>query len=551
MKSIRIVLFARFLVAMSVLVLSSAPVFGQARCMTDEEAKRVINLINTPGNVTENKNLTRELLSMQEAHQKLEQKINDNWKENQKLIPSMNELSEKHFLRLCEIIKQYGWLRKELVGEEGAAAALYLMRGNKSVVLQRELFPVVVAAAEKGYVGKNHLATLIDNIRVRSGMAQIFGTQTWVKDELFYLFPLLNESKVDEWRKLYNLPPLASFIKYVQSQYQTVVIKPPRAVPVPLKPKEKKQTAETAAPANTTANQILNLEEDEVVEKVESNLVNLNVRVSAGDSTNADLNLQKNDFLVLENGKEQEISFFSATDAPFDLVLLLDLSGSTAGKQDLIRKSTQRFIEAARPSDRIAIVTFAGEPEIISDLTQDRQKLLKNIKNIRGGGGSAIWMALEFALETIIKPQSQGRRSAILIMTDGVDSSLLPGSLAYSSSPTFTELLESVRSYDTTIIPIYLDTETKEDDWIRKAYRSARRTLEMIAEESGGQMYQAKKVEDLNGVYEKVIGDLGKVYSLGYQSADETRDGSWRKLTVKIPSHPTAVVRTRPGYYAK
>jgi VWFA-related protein len=113
------------------------------------------------------------------------------------------------------------------------------------------------------------------------------------------------------------------------------------------------------------------------------------------------------------------------------------------------------------------------------------------------------------------------------------------------------ELLETVRMGDTTIIPIYLDTETRSDTWMRKAYRTARRTLSMIAEESGGQVYEAKRIEDLNGVYEKVIKDLGKVYSLGYQSSNEVRDGGWRKITVTLPNHPNISVRTRPGYYAK
>jgi VWFA-related protein len=456
-------------------------------------------------------------------------------------------MGEKHLLRLCEAIKQFGWLTRELVADDGAGAALFLLRSNKAVELQKEIFPVVVAASKKGYVKNGYVAWFVDSIRINANLTQIFGTQIKMKDDLIYLYPLENEAKVDEWRIMYDLPPLAAYIKYLQSQYQMAVLKSPR-LPAPQQPKEKQQASSVTS---VTTDPALDLETDEVV-KVESNLVNLNVRVYAGDSATADnFNLQKSDFAVFENGKEQEIEFFSATETPFDLILLLDLSGSTADKQDLIRKSTRRFIEASRPSDRIAIITFTNEAKIVADLTENRAELLKSIKNIDDNGGSGVWGAIRFALEKIVKPQSQGRRSAILIMTDGVDSSLYRGSMLPASYPTFPELLETVRSFDTAIIPIYLDTEKQSGAWERKAYSSARRTLSMLAEESGSQMFYARKVDDLSGIYEKIINDLGKVYSLGYQSSDDNRDGAWRTLTVNVKNHPNLVARAKAGYYAK
>jgi len=89
--------------------------------------------------------------------------------------------------------------------------------------------------------------------------------------------------------------------------------------------------------------------------------------------------LQQKDFLVIEDGLPQEISFFAASGAPFDLILLLDLSGSTADKIKLIRRSAKRFVEATRPTDRVAIVTFTDEPELVSSFTFDRQVLKKTI----------------------------------------------------------------------------------------------------------------------------------------------------------------------------
>src|SRR5882757_6524345 len=93
--------------------------------------------------------------------------------------------------------------------------------------------------------------------------------------------------------------------------------------------------------------------------KVDSDLVDLQVSVLSHDPTKPPLPLRQDDFVVTEDGTSQEVTFFASADAPFDLILLLDLSGSTANKLKLIRKSSRRFVEAARPSDRIAIVAFS------------------------------------------------------------------------------------------------------------------------------------------------------------------------------------------------
>lgn len=99
------------------------------------------------------------------------------------------------------------------------------------------------------------------------------------------------------------------------------------------------------------------------------------------------------------------------------------------------------------------------------------------------------------------------------------------------------------------LVPIYLETES----YIFRLtdYENARRTLNLLAQESGGSYYNAKKLSDLNGVYEQVINDLGKVYSLGYTPTNATRDNSWRPVLVSIVNRTDLVARTRPGYYAQ
>jgi VWFA-related protein len=102
------------------------------------------------------------------------------------------------------------------------------------------------------------------------------------------------------------------------------------------------------------------------------------------------------------------------------------------------------------------------------------------------------------------------------------------------------------------IVPIYLDTEeTMGNPFTKQEYENARHALNLLAQESGGSYYKARKLSDLNGVYEQVINDLGKVYSLGYNPTNPARDGSWRWVQISIMNRPDLVARARPGYYAQ
>src|SRR5437763_6563176 len=129
--------------------------------------------------------------------------------------------------------------------------------------------------------------------------------------------------------------------------------------------------------------------------RIDTDLVNLNVSVFNLRASQTNGLLQQKDLAVYENGALQESSFFASTAAPFDLVLLLDLSGSTADKIGLIRKSSKRFVDAARPVDRVAIVTFTEDVEVVSTLTSDREALSKSIDKIeKPQGGTHFWLAL-------------------------------------------------------------------------------------------------------------------------------------------------------------
>jgi VWFA-related protein len=286
--------------------------------------------------------------------------------------------------------------------------------------------------------------------------------------------------------------------------------------------------------------------------RVETELVDLNVSVFSRDRLRTVGELQQKDFAVLENGAPEEISFFASASSPFDMVLLLDMSGSS--KLDLVRKSAKRFVEAARPTDRIGIITFTDLPHVVSPLTTDRKQLFESIKRMdKPFGGTNFWDALRFVLKTFFETKEASRRQAVVVMTDGVDNALpdVPGP---GSSTSFERLLEIVRSSDAIVLPIYLDTEremVKQHRATASAYALARQQLAQLALESGSLLYQARKLEDLKGVYEQVINDLGTVYSIGYRPTNKQHDGAWRNVAIRLVNRPDLAARTRRGYYAK
>src|SRR5215208_4738813 len=163
--------------------------------------------------------------------------------------------------------------------------------------------------------------------------------------------------------------------------------------------------------------------------RIDSDLVDLKVSVLGFPPNTPPPILAPKDFVVFEDGVPQEITFFAAADTPFDLVLLLDLSGSNSKNLKMIRNSAKRFVDAARDVDRIAVVTFTDHPALYSSFTLDRRKLKKTIDEMDEAiGGTNFWDSMDWVLKDLI-PQASGRRSAVVVMTDGIDNALpdIPG----------------------------------------------------------------------------------------------------------------------------
>jgi Ca-activated chloride channel family protein len=310
------------------------------------------------------------------------------------------------------------------------------------------------------------------------------------------------------------------------------------------------QAAGTPAPPSTGEPQ--EVDDGEVI-RVDTELVTLNVSVVDRSTSRGLTGLAQSDFKIYEDGSEQQINHFEAANAPFNLVLLIDLSGSTADKLKLIRAAAQRFVDAARPADSIAVIAFAGAPVVVSRLTNDREALRQRIRSMETApGDTKLYDSLNFAMNEALKDSGGSRRTAVIVMSDGLDGTL-PSVRGDGSAMSYGEILSQVREFDGVLYALWVDTEYEslsEHDTQPEDFDAGHDRMAELAEAGGGLFYEVEKLEDLAGAYERVVADIGTVYSLSYRPANTLRDGKWRAIRVAV-SRPNAVARGKRGYHAR
>lgn len=314
---------------------------------------------------------------------------------------------------------------------------------------------------------------------------------------------------------------------------------------------------------------VAHAQQDEDTIRVESSVVQLNVGV-VDKQGRPITNLSRNDFAVYENDARQNILTFEPTSAPFSLVLLLDMSGSTNSFRPTLKQSAFRFLDALAPDDRVAVVAFNDKVELLADFTSDRRKMAYAIEIAQGKGGTELYKALNFSLE---KLSSEGkRRKAIVVLTDGVDTQLRNADrTASSKAETDVDAVAAIKPETNAILGGALNTADRmgvtiyplalpSGDPKRLAiptpqqiaiYTSARVRLQALADRTGGRLSVINRLEDMGRLYAQVAADLRTLYSVTYQPAGEPkRDGRWRTIRVEVTS-PELLARTRPGYFAR
>ena len=290
---------------------------------------------------------------------------------------------------------------------------------------------------------------------------------------------------------------------------------------------------------------------------IDTKLINLNVKAlnAAGKPI---LTLTKDDFTLYENNVKQNIEHFSPVTAPINLVLLLDFSGSTEKKKDVMKDAAKRFVDSLGPNDRVAVAAFARRFYLKTAFISDKKQLKKIIGDLKiPSSGTRYYDAMWSALDLF--KQAEGARNAIVVLTDGVDNTIQDPD-EYDTKHRFDELIARIAEDDVTIYPMYLDTEYEMvekrhgDQLKHEHYSIARKQLSQVSERSGGLLFHVARIEDLNGVYDRVAAELKTIYSLAYSSSLDdgmkTQKKDWREIKLSV-NQPGAMARTKNGYYAK
>jgi VWFA-related protein len=232
--------------------------------------------------------------------------------------------------------------------------------------------------------------------------------------------------------------------------------------------------------------------------------------------------MKESDFTVYENGVEREVTKVVPTEEPFNLVLLLDVSGSVEERIEFIRKAARDFLRTASPQDRIAIISFREDIQVISDFSTDRKALSKKLDEIDAGGATALYDALGYVLANTVKGL-RGERTAVVILSDGDDNkSFVP----------FPAILKAIIESGALIYPLYVPSGLVPEssvprpevtiDPLRTRYLTlttrAHEEGQKLAQASGGVYYPIRRLEDLQRAYDDVVVQLRTAYTITYAS---------------------------------
>lgn len=306
--------------------------------------------------------------------------------------------------------------------------------------------------------------------------------------------------------------------------------------------------------------------------RVNVEMVSLPVVVTTRDGKRV-TDLQKSDFTVFEDGVQQEIAGFAATDEPVTLALLIDTSGSTEQQLARMQNAAIDFVNQLHPDDSVAVLSFADDVKLLEDFSIDRDRNAYGIKETRPGGYTVLYEAVWLGLEDVLKPVTE--RKAMVLFTDGVDTR--------SRKASEKETIEVARESYVTVYSVYYNTEW-DNPRISTApgggipgvgfppvlnpyppvygpgrgrggggmgdYAAGRRYLQNLAQETGGMMFDTQKTYDLTTAFAEVARELASQYSIGYYSTNQKADGKFRKVEVRV-GKPGLVARTKRGYQPK
>jgi Ca-activated chloride channel family protein len=269
-------------------------------------------------------------------------------------------------------------------------------------------------------------------------------------------------------------------------------------------------------------------------------VVSLNVTVTDGASRYL-TDLQQENFSVYEDGIKQDITLFSRTNLPIALALLLDTSASMETKLPVAQEAAVGFAKRLRAQDLAEVISFDSRVVVRQTFTNTATELEQAIRKTSAGGSTSLHNAIYIALKDLkkigAKSEEDVRRQAIVVLSDGEDtSSLLP----------FEEVLDLAKRSETAIYSIGLKADEASS---ARGFKEAEFILRQFAQETGGRAFFPSQVSQLTAIYGQISDELSSQYTVGYTSRNPRRDGAWRRVVVRV-DRPNVVARTKLGYFA-
>lgn len=251
--------------------------------------------------------------------------------------------------------------------------------------------------------------------------------------------------------------------------------------------------------------------------------------------------LQQDAFHVYEDGVPQTINSFKHQDLPVSIGLLIDSSGSMYDKRNAVDKASIDLVKLSNPMDEEFLVDFSTEAFIDTDFTTSVDKLSQGLSYIKSSGGTAAYDALVASADYLTK-NAKNTKQVLIIITDGEDN---------ASSATLEQSIRRIQDLDGPVI--YCVGLLFGEDTDRRESRHARKVLESLAAETGGQAYFPKSLKEVDGIAAEVAADIRTQYTIAYRSTNPPSKGGYRQVHVEAKSKGFGrlQVRTRNGYYPR
>ena len=246
----------------------------------------------------------------------------------------------------------------------------------------------------------------------------------------------------------------------------------------------------------------------------------------------------QNDFSIFEDGRKQEITNFTReSNLPLTLAILMDTSSSVAPKLQFEQDAAISFFyNVLKEDDRAMLVEFNSSINMMQDFTDDPNKLANQVRKLRAGGNSSLFDAIDVVCDQ--KMIRETGRKAMVILSDGDDN---------GSAVDYRRAVEMALRAECTIFSVSISRGgffgTADDT------RKGDKTLQNLAKETGGKVFFPFKVEELENAFREINQELRSQYSIGYVSTNPKRDGSYRKLEIKVRER-NMELNHRKGYYA-